>query len=154
MKRNTAITLSLCLALGVTTVSEAEAGRRNDNKRLSKNRTEMPAEMREAHRFDLLPTMEFTTGVLRRDGISGWRVGEYQLQMSRESVVTGPDGERTVLQEGSRVLVMGPRFGDTYVGWNVRLVGHDQPGNSLSTDVVKKPSDASSDVGEIVSAPY
>lgn len=154
MNRNTALTLSLCLLLGVSMAPEAEAGRREDNKRLSSNRTEMPPEMKEAHRFDLLPSMQFHTGVLRRDGLSGWRVGDYELQMSRESLVTGPDGQSAVLQEGGRVLVMGPRFGDTFVGWNVQVLGWEQPSSGLNTEVVKNPSDSSPDVGELVSAPY
>jgi len=74
--------------------------------------------------------------------------------MSRESVVTGPDGQGAVLQEGSNVLVMGPRFGDTFVGWNVQLLGSEHPSSGRSSDMVKKPSEASPDVGEIVSAPY
>jgi hypothetical protein len=154
MNRKTTLTLSLCLLLGVSATTEAAAGQRENTKRLSRNRTEMPPEMKEAHRFDLLPSMQFHTGVLRRDGLSGWRVGDYQLQMSRESLVTGPDGQGAVLQEGSRVLVMGPRFGDTFVGWNVQMLGSEQPSGGLTADVVKKPGDSSPDVGELVSAPY
>lgn len=154
MKRNTALTLSLCLLLGMTAASEAQAGRRDDNKRLSKNRTEMPLELKEAHRFDLLPSMQFHTGVLRRDGLSGWRIDDYRLQMSRESLVAGPDGQGAVLQEGNRVLVMGPRFGDTFVAWNVQILGAEVPSSGLDSGLVKKPGDSSPDVGEIVSGPY
>lgn len=154
MKRNTALTLALCLLLGAALAPDAEAGRKSNNKKLSPNRTEMPAGYGGVHRIDRLPMMEFYTGVLRRDGISGWRVGDYELQIVDDTIITGTDGQAAMLQEGSRVLVMGPSSGSALVGWNVRLLAPDLPSPGRSADVVKKGSDASPDVGELVSAPY
>lgn len=154
MNRNFVLMPALCLALTVALAPAAEAGRKADTKKLSSKRTEMPAEMSKAHRFDRLPEMQFHTGVLSRDGVSGWRVGDYRLQLSSESIITGADGQTGLLQEGSRVLVMGPSFGDTFVGWNVQLLGPEMPANGKSAGVVKQPSDSDPDVGELVSAPY
>jgi hypothetical protein len=153
MNRNLATMTALGLLAAAALVTDAEAGRRREINRQPPERTEMPAEYTEPHRFDRDPDMQFQRGVLSRDGLAGWRVGDYQLQVGPNTVVLDPEGQPTMLQEGSEVLVMGARLGNTFVGWNVRLLGHEMPSAGASADVVKKPSDASPDVGEIVRAP-
>lgn len=153
MKRRLVTTVALCLVAGTLVAGDAEAGRSRSTKKLSKERTEMPALYTEPHHFDRDPTMSFHRGVLRRDGLAGWRVGELQLQMRPDALVLGPDGEASFLQEGRDVVVMGPRFGGTMVGWNVRLLASESLSSVSGSDVVKKPSDTTPDVGEIVSGP-
>lgn len=153
MNRRLVTTTVLCVVAGALVVSDAEAGKRRDTKKLSKERTEMPALYTEPHHFDRDPTMSFHRGVLRRDGLAGWRVGDLHLQMRPDGLVLDPDGEQSFLQEGRDVVVMGPRVGDTMVGWNVRLLASESMASVSSTDVVKKPSDVTPDVGEIVSGP-
>jgi hypothetical protein len=153
MKRNLVTATTLIALAGLVLASDAEAGRRKDNRKLSEKRTEMPALYTDPHHFDRDPTMSFVRGVLRRDGLAGWKVGDFNLQMGPQANVLGPDGQSTMLQEGRDVLVMGPRFGDTYIGWSVRLLEPERPGLGATQGVVKKPSDATADVGEIVQAP-
>lgn len=153
MKRNTALMLALCLLVIAASAPDAQAGRKRDAKKLSRDHVDMPADYGGVHRVEPATTMQFHTGVLRRDGLSGWMVDDYALQMSSESVVLDSDGQSTVLQEGSRVLVMGPRFGNTFVGWNVRLLGPEMSSSGMNRDVVKKPSDVTADVGELISSP-
>ena len=154
MKRNTALMLALCLLMVAAAAPDAQAGRKRDAKKLSPNHVDMPAGYGGVHRVDPATSMQFHTGVLRRDGLSGWMVDDYSLQLGSESVVLDADGQATALQEGSRVLVMGPRFGNTFVGWNVRLLQPEMSSPVSNRDVVKKPSDVTADVGEIISAPY
>lgn len=153
MNRRFVTTAALCLLAGALVASDAEAGKRRDPKKLSKDRTEMPALYTEPHHFDRDPTMSFHRGVLRRDGLAGWRVGDLHLQMRPDGLVLDPDGQQSFLQEGRDAVVMGPRVGDTMVGWNVRLLGSESMSSASTTDVVKKPSDVTPDVGEIVSGP-
>lgn len=153
MIRRLMTTTALCLAVGALVAGDAEAGPRRDSKKLSKDRTEMPALYTKPHRFDRDPTMSFHRGVLRRDGLAGWRVGDLHLQMRPDALVLGTDGEMSFLREGSEAVVMGPRVGNTMVGWNVRLLAPESSVSLSTSNVVKKPSDTTPEVGEIVGGP-
>lgn len=153
MNRNLVTATTLIALTGLVLASDAEAGRRKDKGKLSEKRTEMPALYTDPHHFDRDPTMSFARGVLRRDGLAGWKVGDYNLQMGPQANVLGPDGQATMLQEGRDALVMGPRLGDTYIGWSVRLLDPERPGTSTADGVTRKPSDTTTDVGELVQAP-
>lgn len=153
MKRNLVTMTALCALAGLAITPDAEAGRDQGTKKLSRNRTEMPAQYNGPHHFDRDPTMSFARGVLRRDGLAGWKVGDFNLQMGPTANVLDAEGQPSFLQEGREVLVMGPRFGDTYMGWSVRLLEPESPGLGATSDVVKKPSDTTPEVGELVRAP-
>lgn len=158
MKTRTAIIAALCVAAGALVTSDADASkpRRDRNKdkgETGEKRTEMPAMYTEAQRLDRDPSMSFHRGTLRRDGLSGWMVGDLELQLRKDAAVLGPDGQKASLQEGRDVIVMGPRFGNTMVGWNVRMLGPESPGMQSGREVVKEPSDTTPDVGELVQAP-
>ncbi len=153
MNRRLVTTAVLCLAVGALVAGDAEAGKRRDSKKLSKDRTEMPALYTQPHHFDRDPPMSFHRGVLRRDGLAGWRLGELQLQMRPDALVLGADGQMSSLREGSEAVVMGPRVGNTMVGWNARLLPPESSVSFSTTDVVKKPSDTTPEVGELVDAP-
>lgn len=153
MNRNMTCMLAVGLLAGAVLAPDAEAAwRLGQKKGSSSKRVEMPEGFREAKRFDPVP-MQFQTGTLRREGMGDWWMGDYRLQLSRETVVIGPDGEGGLLQEGREVAVMGSVHGNTINGWSVRLLGDDLPLLREGEDVVKKPSDSDPDVGEIVSGP-
>lgn len=158
MKTKTVIIAALCVAAGALVASDADASesrrvRSRDKEQPGEKRTEMPAQYTDARHFDRDPSMSFHRGTLRRDGLSGWMVGDLELQLREDATVLGPDGQRALLQEGRDVIVMGPRFGDTMVGWNVRMLEPEMPGMQSGHEVVKKPSDTTSEVGELVQAP-
>ncbi len=153
MNRTTALVLSIGLLAGAVLAPAAEAGWRLKEKSANPKRVEMPEEFRQPHRFDGQPTMQFQTGTLRREGLSDWWFGDYRLQLSAESVVIGPDGENSILQEGRTVAVMGSVSGNTMSGWSVRMLGNEMPLTLTRTETITKPSDSDPDVSEIVSAP-
>ncbi|MBK8167906.1 MAG: hypothetical protein IPK64_18325 [bacterium] len=158
MKTKTAIIAALCVATGALMASDADAGkarrdRNKDNGQTGEKRTEMPAMYTKAQRLDRDPSMSFHRGTLRRDGQTGWMVGDLELQLRQDATVLGPDGQEAALQEGRVAIVMGPRFGETMVGWNVRMLEPEMPSSQSRSDVVKEPSDTSPEVGELVQAP-
>lgn len=153
MNRRFLTMTALCALGAVVLVTDAQAGRKQDNRKTRPERTEMPALYTQPRHFDRDPTMSFHRGVLRREGIVGWRIGDYVLQMGPNADVLGPDGEAAMLTEGRDALVMGPRHGNTFIGWSVRLLDPERPGTSTTMAVVKKPSDTTPEVGEIVDAP-
>jgi hypothetical protein len=153
MKRTTAITLAGCLWLGVAVTSAAEARTRPQSKPRSPERTVMPADYLQPHKFDRLPKMEFYSGRLQRDNFGGWRLGDYELQIADTTVVTDSSGDGALLEEGREVVVMGVAYGRTLNGWNVRMTSAGSLPDALSTDVVKRPSDVDPDVGEIIDGP-
>ncbi len=154
MNRTTAFVLTLGLLAGAALAPRAEAGWRLKDKPANPKRIEMPEEFRRPHRFENQPTMQFQTGTLRREGMDDWWFGDYRLQLSAESVVIGPDGENSLLQEGRQVAVMGAVNGNTMSGWSVRLLGDEMPLTLTRTEVIIKPSDSDPDVGEIINAPH
>jgi hypothetical protein len=153
MNRRLVTTAALCLAVGALVVGDADAGNRRDTKKLSKDRTEMPALYTQPHRFDRDPAMSFHRGILRRDGLAGWRIGDLQLQMRPDALVLDADGEMSYLREGSEAVVMGPRVGKTMVGWNARLLAPESSVSFSTANVGKKPSDTTPEVGELVGGP-
>lgn len=158
MKTRTAIIAALCVAAGALVASDADASkqrreRNQDKGKSDQKRTEMPEMYTQAQRLDRDPSMSFHRGTLRRDGLSGWMVGDLELQLRKDAAVLGPDGQKAALQDGRDVIVMGPRFGNTMVGWNVRMLEPEMPGLQSGRDVVKEPSDTTPEVGELVQAP-
>lgn len=153
MKRTITTTLALGLLLATAGTSDALARSRPRDRDQKPARTEMPADYLQPHKFDRLPAMQFTTGRLVRDGLSGWRVGDYELQTSPQTVVTDPSGSEAMLEEGRQAIVMGVVYGRTLAAWNVRMTQGDMPATSLNSELVKEPSDGSPDVGRIVDGP-
>lgn len=153
MKRTTAITLALCVLSGVAVTPDADARTRPQSKTLSSERTVMPPEYLQPHKFDRLPTMQFFSGRLQRDNFGGWRVGNYELRTSSTTVVTDPAGAGAMLEEGREVVVMGVAYGQTLEGWNVRMTGSASSQGAVSPDVDKRASDMDPDVGEITGGP-
>ena len=153
MKHTTAITLALCVLSGVAVTPAADARTRPQSKSLSSERTVMPPEYLQPHKFDRLPKMQFFSGRLQRDNFGGWRLGDYELQTSGTTVVTDPSGAGAMLEEGREAVVMGVAFGQVLSGWNVRMTQPETSAGSLSTEVVKRPSDVDPDVGELLDGP-
>jgi hypothetical protein len=153
MKRTTAITLALCVLSGMAVTPAADARTRPQSKTLSSERTVMPPEYLQPHKFDRLPKMQFFSGRLQRDNFGGWRLGDYELQTSGTTVVTDPSGADALLEEGREAVVMGVAFGQVLAGWNVRMTNPDMSSGSSGTEVDKRPSDVDPDVGEIIGGP-
>ena len=78
-----------------------------------------------AFRYDYYPSMSFHVGTLRRDNYSGWRLDEVSLQLTSGAKMTSGGLEISQLPEGQKALVMGPKVGDTIVGWRVRILESD-----------------------------
>lgn len=153
MKRTITTTLALGLLLATVATPDALARSHARKDKPKPTRTEMPADYLQPHKFDRLPAMQFYSGRLVRDGLSDWRVGDYQLQTSPETVVTDPSGDSAMLEEGREAVVMGVAYGRTLAAWNVRLTQGEMPSTSLNSELVKEPSDGDPDVGRIVNGP-
>jgi hypothetical protein len=153
MKRTITMTLALGLLLATLGTSDALARSHARKDKQKPTRTEMPADYLQPHKFDRLPAMQFYSGRLVRDGMSGWRVGNYTLQTSPQTVVTDAAGDGAMLEEGREAIVMGVAYGPTLSAWTVRMSRGDMPSTSLNSDLVKEPSDGDPEVGRIVSGP-
>lgn len=153
MKRTALITFLLAFAIGAVVAPDASAGMFNKNKGKAK-RTEKPEWMKQPRRFDNQPTMAFQTGVLQQDGWTGWTLGDLSLQFTKDCVVMEDGAESGNLTAGRTAVVMGPKFGDTILAWNIRVLKPSfaypsGPGEGVQIEY----SDTNPNCGEIISSP-
>ncbi len=151
MKRITILMLALIFVLGTVAAPGADAGWLNKKK---PKRTEKPEWMKQAQRYDKVPTMSFHSGVLQQDGISGWKLGETSIQFAKDCYISTDGVEGGSLDAGRDAVVMGPKFGDTILAWSVRV---QKPsftmGRTVSNEVQLQYSDTNPDCGEVIQAP-
>lgn len=151
MKRTMILMTALVLALGAVSAPDADAGWFNKDKA---QRTEKPEWMKKAQRYNDLPTMSFHSGVLQQDGISGWKLGETNVQFAKDCRITTDGVEGASLDAGREAVVMGPKFGDTILAWSVRI---QQPefsvGHTTSSEVQLQYSETNPNCGEVIKAP-
>lgn len=154
MKRITMAVLAFGLLATVAAPNAADAGlfSRDRNKRLSSMRTDMPEEMKEPKRFDLLPRMSFHLGTLSRGG-AGWELGGVNLRLAKDCTIIEGGAMGGSLVEGNRAVVMGPRFGQTLIAWQVRVIDDAGFRSSYEEGVTVESSGSDPSVGRIVSAP-
>jgi hypothetical protein len=92
-------------------------------------------------RYDRYPTMEFASGVLHRDGISGWVVDGKRLALHSTCRVDDQRGKSGAgaLRDGAPVLVMANDVGGTLVAYRiiVRKSGFSEFGSSALTDALR-----------------
>jgi hypothetical protein len=78
-----------------------------------------------AWRFDRKPTMSFARGTLSRDTYGkGWEMDGIAVQLSKRCKVVDSEGEAAELREGREAVIMGPRYGNTVVAWQIRILDH------------------------------
>lgn len=152
MKRLTILALALAFTVGALAAPTAEAGLfKKSNK---SRRTEKPEWMKQARRYEDMPSMSFTAGVLQQDGWTGWKVDETKIRFAKDCEITTDGVEDSELTAGRQAIIMGPRIGDTIVAWSVRVVRPDfTSGGSFSSEIEKIMSDSSPDCGEYVRTP-
>ncbi len=152
MKKFAILGLALVFTCGVLAAPQAEAGWFNKKK---PKRTEKPAWMKQAQRYDNVPEMSFLSGELKRDGWHGWKVGEVKIQFAKNCKIMLEGVEGASLDSGRSVMVMGPRVGDTIMAWNISMArpsfGYS---SNYSPEVVLRQSNVSADCGEVIRAPW
>jgi len=138
MNRTLTILLAVCLVLGL---GSAEAGQRDRNSHKAPpkgKRTEMPETWTTA-RYDHFPTMSYTSGRVQQNGLRGWKVGDIELILKKDTVIM-MDGSRVEgLQSGRDVVVMGSLMGNTMVVWSARILPHDYSDPTPSTTFTREP---------------
>ena len=150
MKRITVTILTLVIALGLVTASEAGTGWFKKSKA---PRTEKPDWMKKARRYENLPAMSFHSGVLRQDGWTGWKLGELKLQLAQDCLITTEGADNGSLRAGRQATVMGPRVGDMIVAWSVRINQASVPAPAMhDANLVLRKSETNPNCGEKVGA--
>lgn len=75
-----------------------------------------------APRYDRFPTIHYTVGRLVQSGMDGWKVDDYGLQLTPDCVITGADGEKGELIEGTEAIVSGALVNGVFVALRVRIL--------------------------------
>ncbi len=122
MKKMTLITLALAVLVAISMTGEANAGWFDRDEKVEADS--------EPHRFELLPSMEFFRGTIRRDAYSGWLLDECSLQLMGNGTVTMEGSDEGHLQEGQSAVVMGVKFGSTLVAYRIKVMKPDYGYNS------------------------
>jgi len=118
MKRATIILLAVVVGITFTTVVDADAGWFGKDKK--------EKEDKRIHRYDKYPTMEFHKGVLGRGLGVGWRLGELDVQFMKDCEIYTDGTEEGSLREGRTAVIMGSRWGNTIVAWQVRVLSQEE----------------------------
>jgi hypothetical protein len=143
MKRALPLVLIVTVALGTLVVPEAEAGWLD--KWMKKDKKE---ESSKAHRYDLYPTMSFHKGLLGRGTGQSWELDNTNLLVRSDCEVITELGGDAQLTEGREALVMGTRFGDTIIAYQVRIMKPDYMSEGALKESEFTPSDSDPTVGE------
>ena len=152
MKRIITITAALCLIFGLAT---AEAGQRDKKTRKAPpkgSRTEMTEESMGRVEFDEFPTMSYYMGTLNQSGLGTWRVGELDLVLRKDCMISAEGSDAGFLRDGAKALVMGPKAGNTIVAWSIRVMGPDYSDPTPSFHFTLEPG-ANPNVGVIRGRP-
>ena len=112
---------TICLGLALTAMAAADVEAGWFKKSNQKPRTEKTEEMQKPARFDHYPAMQFMGGVLTRDAHSGWKIGETQLYVAANCVITSEGSEEGWLEEGREAVVMGSKVGDAISAWSIQV---------------------------------
>ncbi len=149
MKCTTTILLVLFIAAGTLAAPGADAGFFEKKK---PERTEKPDWMTRPQRYENLPAMHFSSGILQQEGHTGWKLGDISIQLAKDCIINGDDSAS--LSAGSEAVVMGPRVGDTIVAWSIRMLKPSfDVGLTESYGVQLRPSTSNSNLGEMINAP-
>jgi hypothetical protein len=119
MKHLKLATICLVLALTVMVVTDVEAGR--IKKPPKGARTEKTEEMNRPAEFNNYPNMQFTSGVLSRDAIAGWKIGDIPLYVHKDCSIYLEGAEEGYLEEGREAIVMGSMIGDAINAMSIRI---------------------------------
>lgn len=75
-----------------------------------------------APRYDNYPTMSFHVGTLTRNGYSGWKLGDLDVQFRPDCEIGAHGEEAGGLSEGRQVIISGARVGDTILAIRVTVL--------------------------------
>ena len=118
MKNKLFILVATALLLAGMVVNDAGAG-------IFGNKEKDAERELKTWRYDRMPTMGFASGRIVKDTLTEWKIGDKQVVFSPTCTVIGAGGEATKIREGSEVIVMGARAGNTIVAWQVRVMKPD-----------------------------
>jgi len=140
MKHPKLAMIFLVLAMTVMVVTEVEAGRIKKPKKGA--RTEKTEEMKKPAKFDNYPSMQFTSGVLSRDALTGWRIGDIPLYVHKDCSIYLEGAEEGYLEEGREAVVMGSMIGDAMSAMSIHISNPSYMMNGTdSLETIKEPGE-------------
>jgi hypothetical protein len=137
-------------ALVLVTMVATEADAKKMKKPPKGSRTEKTEEMKIPRRFDNYPPMHFLGGILTRDGMSGWKVGEIPLYLHKDCVITMDGADEGWLEEGRNAVVMGAKIGNAISAWSVHLSLPEFSNAEYSSKKELKEAGNNPNVGKII----
>ncbi len=139
--------LMILLAVAVLLAGSADAGWFNKKQ---DNSCKMPTN----HRFNREPSRTFTRGVLHQEARGEWMLDQRSIRLTKDCLISGPDGENAALVPGRTAIVTGTIAGDMILVTGVRMLPPEwSTVPTMKTEGVKTPSETNSAVGVIKDVP-
>lgn len=106
------------------------------------------------HRFNRHPSLTFTRGELHQGMRGEWFVGKRKIQLTKDCLIIGADGNKVDLAAGLQAIISGTVIGDMVFATEVRLIAPDwMAPPSLNHEGHKEASDSDPSVGVLKDSP-